>query len=71
MKRSEPIYHSHISDELPEGHPMALASQYCKECKGMVHAFNNECMSPWFEWEDSAICFDCFGDPEIYKRVIN
>lgn len=47
----EPQIHSHITDALPEDHPLADQSVYCDEenCGEMLHAFNNECMQTWVE----------------------
>jgi len=56
----EPIFHSWITDVLPEEHPGAHRSLHCVECKTMVHAFNNECMRPWFETGIGAVCLECF-----------
>jgi hypothetical protein len=57
----DPIFHGHEADGLPIYHPMAFDSQYCHDCKSMVHAFNNECMQPWFELDrKTVVCLDCF-----------
>jgi hypothetical protein len=56
----EPIIHSHISDMLPENHPLAYEEVECYKCNDMVHCFNNECMRPWVEWLGFNLCFECF-----------
>jgi len=56
----EPIFHSWITDVLPDKHPDAYRSIYCVECTAMVHAINNECMTPWFETGVGPHCLDCF-----------
>ena len=65
----EPKYHSYITDGLSKKHPLAFKSVLCSECQKMVHAFNNECMCPWFEFIDGKIiCIDCFTNPKIYRK---
>jgi hypothetical protein len=58
---SEPKVHSSIEDSLPDSHPLAHASIYCKACGVMVHAMNNECMQVWIETGSGAYCAPCFG----------
>jgi len=58
--KKEPIYHD-VDDCLPQNHPLAWDSVYCKECNCMLHASNNEFMQPWFETELGNFCWDCFG----------
>ena len=70
MKRIEPLYHSYISDKLPDSHKMAFDDVNCEICNRMVHSDINECMLPWFEFVNGeAICIDCFVNPEIYRRL--
>lgn len=56
---SEPQIHSFETDALPEDHPLARQTVLCGGCGNMVHAFNNECMSPWVEWDKHVLCWDC------------
>lgn len=58
----EPIFHSHISDSLDENHPLAFVSIGCDAlCGKQLHAFNNECMSSWWETEFGNFCIFCFS----------
>ena len=70
MHKTEPLIHSHITDCLPDNHPMANESQYCLICGDMVHAFNNECMRTWVEWNNQVFCFDCFYDKAVLTRGV-
>jgi hypothetical protein len=70
MYKTEPLIHSHITDSLPKDHLMANESQFCQICKGMVHAFNNECMRTWIEWEGAVFCFDCFCDKVVLTQGV-
>lgn len=57
--RNEPLVHSSIMDSLPDEHPLANKSIYCKTCNQMLHALNNECMQDWVEFEDGNYCWEC------------
>lgn len=57
---TEPLIHSFETDCLPEEHPFAHQTLGCQCCGTMVHAFNNECMTEWVEWDGSVLCLDCF-----------
>jgi hypothetical protein len=57
---TEPLIHSHITDGLPDDHPMANEVVDCKMCGVMVHAFNNECMQTWVESGQGNYCLGCF-----------
>jgi hypothetical protein len=59
---SEPQIHSFETDCLPEDHPLAHLSVVCGHCATMVHAFNNECMTEWVEWQDAVLCLTCFSE---------
>lgn len=54
----EPLIHSHITDVLPDDHPLATSNVYCSApyCGEMLHAFNNECMQTWIETENGNFC---------------
>ena len=58
----EPKIHSHITDCLPDGHPLANKTVYCDSCGAMVHAFNNECMQTWVEFDFGNFCIRCFAE---------
>jgi len=56
----EPLFHSGITDELPEDHPLAQEGIFCQVCREMVHAGNNENMQPWLETDSGAYCPLCY-----------
>lgn len=56
---NEPIIHSHLTDTLPEDHPLAHETVYCRKCGVMVHAFNNECMRTWVQIRGVPFCITC------------
>ena len=57
---TEPLIHSFETDVLPDEHPWAHETVHCGQCRVMVHAFNNECMQVWVEWEGRALCWSDF-----------
>lgn len=57
----EPIFHSGITDELPEDHPLAWQSVYCVVCRAMLHGLPNENMDAWMETGRGAYCLNCFA----------
>lgn len=57
----EPLIHSHVTDELPDEHPLAHRCIYCLGCQEMVHCENNECMTTWVECNAGAYCLQCFA----------
>lgn len=61
----EPRIHSYITDGLPEEHPLANKMVECGYCGKTVHAFNNECMSPWVETGVSEYCLQCFASIDL------
>ena len=65
----EPLIHSHITDELPDDHPLAQKSVYCSRCLVMLHAVNNECMQTWFETEYGNFCTKCFKLPSAIESL--
>ena len=56
----EPLIHSHITDCLPDDHPLCYETVSCDKCGVMVHAGNNECMQTWFETDQGNFCSKCF-----------
>lgn len=56
----EPRIHSHITDELPDDHPLAFVAVECKRCNVLVH-IGNECMQTWVETGQGAYCLTCFA----------
>ncbi|MCW2900297.1 MAG: hypothetical protein JWO67_2562 [Streptosporangiaceae bacterium] len=58
----EPRIWSHITDELPEGHPLAQEAVACIVCRKLVHADYNECMATWVETGRGPYCFGCFAE---------
>lgn len=62
----EPIIHSHVTDVLPDSHPLAFVQVYCdNKCGALVHASNNECMQSWYETEYGNYCSFCFYINEV------
>ncbi len=59
--RIEPNIWSHLTDELPSDHPLAREQVYCRRCRALVHAFNNECMQTWVETGKGPYCLACFA----------
>jgi hypothetical protein len=59
MTDDEPLIHSHHTDVLDKSHPWADKTVICGKCGTMVHAFNNECMTTWLEWDKRALCGEC------------
>ena len=45
----EPLVHSHVTDVLPDGHPLAEADVHCDRCGALVHSQINEYMQTWIE----------------------
>lgn len=60
MSELEPRIWSHITDALPDEHPLAFKTLYCKTCDAMVHCGNNECMQTWVETSNGPYCIECF-----------
>jgi hypothetical protein len=56
----DPVFHGRLSDGLPETHPLANETVSCVRCNRMVHAWNNEMMEPWVEFQWKALCWPCF-----------
>ena len=59
--KNEPVIHSHITDDLPDAHPLAWSVVDCVECGVMLHCSNNECMQTWVETGLGSFCFNCFA----------
>jgi hypothetical protein len=57
----DPRLHSHVEDALPENHPSATTTVYCRGCGVMLHASNNECMQTWIESGKGNFCIKCFA----------
>jgi hypothetical protein len=70
----EPQIHSFEADCLPEEHPLAHETVFCAKCSNMVHAFNNECMTPWVEWRGKVLCLECakpaLVDWQAFKQLV-
>jgi hypothetical protein len=67
---SEPVIHSHVTDSLPDDHPLAFEQVYCDGCGRLVHAGNNECMTTWLEWGPYKLCGHC-ASPLFQKGVLS
>lgn len=60
MSMFEPRIWSHITDCLPEDHPLrAHPALACGVCGHGVHV-DNECMDTWVETGRGIYCFGCF-----------
>ena len=55
----EPLIRSHVTDVLPEDHPLAYEQVDCDRCGTIIHAGNNECMTTWIEWGPYKLCGEC------------
>jgi hypothetical protein len=64
----EPRVHSHLTDSLPNAHPLAFTQVYCAACRCLVHAANNECMQTWVEFSNGAVCSQCVLIPDVLTR---
>lgn len=64
VSSGEPLIHSHITDELPNDHPLAWEQVHCADCRILVHAVNNECMTAWVETRNNNYCLTCFANAE-------
>ncbi len=63
----EPIIHSHLTNTLPENHPLRYKDVYCDKCGKMLHSKNNECMQTWLETEKGNFCTRCFPLRPVLK----
>lgn len=64
------IIHSYWTDCLDKDHPLAYEYVSCSKCKAHLHAFNNETMQEWVEFQNiGALCINCFGKyiVEVWK----
>lgn len=75
--RRDPILHTHVTDRLPDDHPLAYQQVWCEgdahktlaafagRLPGesvLLHAGNNECMTTWVETGKGPRCLACFTD---------
>ena len=56
----EPRIHSHVTDCLPERHPLARTRVRCDRCDSLVHLQSNSCMRTWVETGRGNFCLRCF-----------
>jgi hypothetical protein len=56
----EPRLHSHVTDRLPTGHPLAFTRVYCDRCETLLHMQTNSCMRTWIESGRGNYCVRCF-----------
>jgi hypothetical protein len=56
----EPRIHSHVTDCLPERHPLAQTRVCCDCCDALVHLKSNSCMRTWVETGSGNFCLRCF-----------
>ena len=56
----EPQIHSHVTDTLPDNHPLAWVWVMCdNSCSILLHS-PNECMTTWVETGKGNFCLPCF-----------
>ena len=60
VSASEPHLHSHVTDRLPAGHPLAGARVHCDRCDTLLHLQTNSCMRTWIETGRGNYCMRCF-----------
>lgn len=70
-KLMEPLIHSHITDELPNGHKLAQETVYCKSCDKMLHHSINECMQTWVETGYGNYCIKCFSVHSVLDDIFS
>jgi len=56
----EPLVHSHVSDGLPEEHPLAHELVRCDRCYALLHSRRNSCLRTWLETGLGNLCVGCF-----------
>ena len=56
----EPRIHSHVTDCLPERHPLAHTRVRCDRCDSLLHLQSNSCMRTWVETGRGNFCLRCF-----------
>jgi hypothetical protein len=56
----EPRIHSHVTDCLPDRHPLARSRVRCDSCDSVVHLQSNSCMRTWVETGSGNFCLRCF-----------
>jgi hypothetical protein len=58
--RREPRIHSHVTDRLPDRHPLARCRVHCDRCESLLHLQSNSCMRTWIETGRGNFCLRCF-----------
>jgi hypothetical protein len=56
----EPRIHSHVTDRLPDRHPLARTGVRCDRCESLLHLPTNNCMRTWVETGHGNFCLRCF-----------
>ena len=56
----EPRIHSHVTNRLPDSHPLARLRVSCERCESLVHLANS-CMRTWIETGRGNFCLPCFA----------
>lgn len=59
-RKEEPKIHF-LNDDLLDDHEYAFETLYCKNCKEMIHAGNNELMQTWVQSHKGNYCLTCFS----------
>ena len=57
----EPRLHSHVTDRLPDRHPLARSRVRCDRCESLLHLPSNSCMRTWVETGVGNFCLRCFA----------
>jgi hypothetical protein len=57
----EPRIHSHVTDRLPDSHPLARSRVSCERCETLVHLASNSCARTWIETGRGNFCLPCFA----------
>lgn len=59
-RRAEPRIHSHVTDRLPDRHPLARTRVRCDRCESLLHLQSNSCVRTWVETGPGNFCIHCF-----------
>lgn len=57
---AEPRLHTHVTDRLPDEHPLARTRVHCDRCEALLHLQTNSCMRTWVESGRGNHCVRCF-----------
>jgi hypothetical protein len=60
-RKLEPRIHSHVTDRLPDSHPLARSRVSCERCESIIHLASNSCVRTWIETARGNFCLPCFA----------